>query len=800
MAYADTCSVKKEENKYVHQHVPTGENLNLKCPASENVRILLFKECPLSDRELIFDSNLTNYGLPKIQNCLTNNDKNNSEELSNLTELIFGSAAMKYQETYYKIHDISSPQQIIFTQVFSSPKKFRPNTTSSNQPSTSFLSNASLQDYNGSFASSISQASLSSKSSNSFSLILRNNSTATTIDSGFSDFSSTSSLNRSYESFARRRSTCGSFFSDSESSKSLALNFNNIRLGLALILHKPEKNPLTKNLYIQNIPIIESILWRVRQYVEIALNSPRLFLSTMIEISVLSAKWLTKELNFWTKTESVIHQSYYGTLMSIFKKRFPRSLFFKYDERDEKFESFCQTVQELEQKETNFFLSTLLTAVLTHHTGWIATCYHLENLSVNESYHAVWKQLTNLYGATGYLTKTSKTVIYGLKNDNTIKKVLNFIQYFMRFFKIERRYIERSNIIEENKIVDEICNRVRQDSISNEFPMLRKSGLLRTKTNEVDLTKLVDDENKYQNEVLRPKTNKVDLEKLIEDDNKFQSEANGVKRKSICKSKAVNRELSALNEESDLNDEGFCDKPVLFILGDHEKLQNLKKPQTSEPLQSTNDIIRDSRRQMETKKLKIVKFPLPKFEYVGDVSEVSPNPFLPDIDILENFVPDKAYQGTNIPKEQWKNILSKDLSLKKSCLFPDEINEKVVILGDTDKWDVQVWSSLRRRMIKNEAENIVDSSPLVSNMLEVILQMRKLNMSKEQCTTFMEQKLIEICLRANALTEFLLTTDFCSMDVLLKTLNLNIVDIPLLMSVGSNIDPRILQKYGLSYQ
>ncbi|XP_056647807.1 folliculin-interacting protein 2 [Diorhabda sublineata] len=762
MAYADTCSAKKEENKYVHRHVPTGENLNLKCPASENVRILLFKECPLSDRELIFDSNLT-----KIQNCITNNEKNNSEELSNLTELIFGSAAMKYQETYYKIHDISSPQQIIFTQVFSSPKKFRPNKTSSNQPSTSFLSNASLQDYNSSFASSISQASLSSKSSNSFSLILRNNSTATTIDSGFSDFSSNSSLNRSYESFARRRSTCGSFFSDSESSKSLALNFNNIRLGLALILHKPEKNPLTKNLYIQNIPIIESILWRVRQYVEIALNSPRLFLSTMIEISVLSAKWLTKELNFWTKTESVIHQSYYGTLMSIFKNRFPRSLFFKYDEQDEKFESFCQTVQELERKETNFFLSTLLTAVLTHHTGWIATCYHLENLSVNESYHVVWKQLTNLYGATGYLTKTSKTVIYGLKNENTIKKVLNFIQYFMRFFKIERRYIERSNIIEENKIVDEICTKVRQDSIPNEFPMLRKSGLLRTKTNEVDLTKLVDDENK---------------------------------RRSICKSKAVNRELSALNEESDLNYEEFDDKPVLFILGDHEKLQNLKKPQTSEPLQSINEIIKDSRRQMETKKLKIVKFPLPKFEYVGDVSEVSPNPFLPDIDFFENFVPDKAYQGTNIPKEQWKNILSKDLSLKKSCLFPDEINEKVVILGDTDKWDVQVWSSLRRRMIKNEAENIVDSSPLVSNMLEVIIQMRKLNMSKEQCTTFMEQKLIEICLRANALTEFLLTTDFCSMDVLLKTLNLNIVDIPLLMSVGSNIDPRILQKYGLSYQ
>lgn len=520
------------------------------------------------------------------------------------------------------------------------------------------------------------------------------------------------------------------------------------------------------------------MLWRVRQYVEIALNSPRLFLSTMLEISLMSAKWLSKELHFWTKTDSAAPQSYCGALVSIFKKRFPRSLFFKTDERDEKFQRFCQTVQELERKETKFFLSTLLTAVLTHHTGWIASCYHLENLSVNESYHAVWKQLTDLYGATGYLTKTSKTVIYGLKNDNTIKKVLNFIQYFIRYFKIERRYIERNNIIEENKIVDEICNRVRQDSITDEFTVLRKSGLLRSKTNKVDLTKLVG----------------------LDDDNRFPNEANGVKRKSICKSKAVSNELNALNEESDSNDEEFNDKSVLFILGDHEKLQNLKKPQKSDQPQCTNELIQDTRRQVETKKLKIVKFPLPKFKYVGDVSEILPHPFLPDNDILKNFVPDKVYQGTNIPKEQWKNILSKDISLRKSCIFPDDINENVAILGDTDKWDVQVWSSLRKRMIKNEAENIIDSSPLVSNMLDVLLQMKKLNMSKEQCSTFMEQKLIEICLRANTLSEFLLTTEFCSMDVLLKTLNLNIVDIPLLMSVGSNINPRILQKYGLSYQ
>lgn len=195
--------MKADGKKYVCRSLPIEENLNLKCSDSENVRILLFKECLLSDRELIFDSHSTNYGSSKTQNGSSNDDKNNSEELSHLTELIFGSAAMKYQGTYYKIHDASSQDQIIFTQVFSSPKKLRKNTTSFSQPNTSFSTNSSLQDYGSSFASSLSQASLSSKSSNSFSLILRNNSTATTIDSGFSDFPSNSSLNQSYGSFAR---------------------------------------------------------------------------------------------------------------------------------------------------------------------------------------------------------------------------------------------------------------------------------------------------------------------------------------------------------------------------------------------------------------------------------------------------------------------------------------------------------------------------------------------------------------------------------------------------------------------
>lgn len=69
-----------------------------------------------------------------------------------------------------------------------------------------------------------------------------------------------------------------------------------------------------------------------------------------------------------------------------------------------------------------------------------------------------------------------------------------------------------------------------------------------------------------------------------------------------------------------------------------------------------------------------------------------------------------------------------------------------------------------------------------------------------QCLTHIEQRLFEICLRANALANLLITTDICTMDYLLSTLQIDINDVPLLMSIASTLYPEITKKYGISYQ
>lgn len=43
------------------------------------------------------------------------------EEHSFLSELIFGSTAMRFHGNYYKIHNLTSPQKILLTQIFPTP-------------------------------------------------------------------------------------------------------------------------------------------------------------------------------------------------------------------------------------------------------------------------------------------------------------------------------------------------------------------------------------------------------------------------------------------------------------------------------------------------------------------------------------------------------------------------------------------------------------------------------------------------------------------------------------------------------
>ncbi|XP_065085750.1 folliculin-interacting protein 2 [Ochlerotatus camptorhynchus] len=174
-------------------------------------------------------------------------------------------------------------------------------------------------------------------------------------------------------------------------------------------------------------------------------------------------------------------------------------------------------------KDTKLFISTLLTAVLTHHLGWVSTIAsigsppesttagtgdsHQEKekitkITANHPYNVLWAQLGDLYGAVGHPVKLTKTIICGSPQlDNTIGKVLNVLSYFIRCSEIKRTV--HMEVFEEGKVKEafaaqKLINNASSHSFTNTEDLnsickssklaRSSSGMVRSSTRIKDLT------------------------------------------------------------------------------------------------------------------------------------------------------------------------------------------------------------------------------------------------------------------------------------------------------------------------
>lgn len=183
------------------------------------------------------------------------------------------------------------------------------------------------------------------------------------------------------------------------------------------------------------------------------------------------------------------------------------------------------------------FISTMLTAILTHHLGWVGTVAplslhtssndlpttadqlpsspasnafltaslaRLERAKMSEiskfhPYNVLWAQMSDLYGAIGNPPKLSKTVVCG-SQEPFVEKVLNVLTYFIRCGQIERdvRTEEFEKDVVEH-ILDDFTNANTQNSrAKTETPFNNRSslrlsgkGMVRSATCIKDLTAMV---------------------------------------------------------------------------------------------------------------------------------------------------------------------------------------------------------------------------------------------------------------------------------------------------------------------
>ncbi|CAH1962348.1 unnamed protein product [Acanthoscelides obtectus] len=397
----------------------------------EHFRIVLYKECRFKGSHLLFDTSVLNGNTSKRTDGAGATSIHNSVEhegLGRLPEIIFGSTAMRYNDTYFKVHDLSQ-QHLIFTQVFSAQygQKFRALQPCGLLPksATSVAIEHGIMDSSG--------GTLGEMESFSKLKWLNNRNSTISTDSGIGEQSFNSTL---FSNFQFDRSSTATipimtslslsnYSSCTSSTKQLHSSCSGnprerfSRFGIAIIVSITSHNNC-RDFYLKHLLYVQSILNRLKYYLFCTYNNPNFFYEVMSEISKASIQWLIDLADaIAMKSISDTNENTVDTARKL-KITFSRiiNLFSIKSETNDvstetgQFDLFCDTLVRLNTKENKFFLGTLLTAVLSYHLGWVNTCFKTSS-SYSNSYNALRCQLLDMCGTMADIPRISKTVIFG---------------------------------------------------------------------------------------------------------------------------------------------------------------------------------------------------------------------------------------------------------------------------------------------------------------------------------------------------------------------------------------------------
>ncbi|XP_071514108.1 uncharacterized protein [Panulirus ornatus] len=152
--------------------------------------------------------------------------------------------------------------------------------------------------------------------------------------------------------------------------------------------------------------------------------------------------------------------------------------------------SFVNTLASVlnayDTKQTNFFVSKLLTAALTYHLGWVSTvapgdhrvstptistlstaaqASWVERLSESHPYSAIWAQLCELCGAVGYPPRAARTLLVG-SDAPLLAQLLTILSYIIRCSQVVEQDVQHLKV-ESNTTADQHPYFSRTSSIAS---------------------------------------------------------------------------------------------------------------------------------------------------------------------------------------------------------------------------------------------------------------------------------------------------------------------------------------------
>ncbi|XP_049866320.1 folliculin-interacting protein 2 isoform X2 [Pectinophora gossypiella] len=219
---------------------------------------------------------------------------------------------------------------------------------------------------------------------------------------------------------------------------------------------------------------------------------------------------------------------------------------------------------------------------------------------------------------------------------------------------------------------------------------------------------------------------------------------------------------------------------------------SVEAPKAEEDIGKEKEKDREREKEQDTavRVRQVLEFPMPRVSSTTPLSSGFDATLLGGV--TDHYVPDLILQGINVQPKVWEAELCRDLELTSYLnKNVDPPMQAVAIVGDTNTWEV--------RVVGREC-GAGGMAPLVGAVLDALPAMRRARVPAHQCLSFLEGKLREFCVLSKTLADMLMSTDFCDIDTLTKSLNIDVNDVPLLLAVATTHTPQVATRYGISYR
>ncbi|KAJ2938259.1 hypothetical protein O0L34_g17600 [Tuta absoluta] len=633
-------------------------NRNRSCQiTSEQVRLLLFKECDWRGRKVLFDSS-TIERVPASKHDKPNRQmdvapcivevtdgfayvyKGPAADASVLGEMIFGAVAMNYKGVSLKLHIIEDPRRLMCTKVFCVPTSRKISRVerkpSAEQSSTDlrhisskplnvpalkeegvalsfsldrgdsgfcgdqspYSSVGSTYDYFSMFDvwdENTSQEDLSFHSPPGRKLSTSSNGSwqrrtfqniATRFDLGHQPSSSSNLLSvptagttvtSSDSQVYSNSSTSGT--NESLSSAVVNLPQKKNKLGLAMLITVSDCTEMDEvRRCLEHSTQLQAIVCRLRM-ATLAAGAGHNFVSTLHRAACDAARWLSEFLH-GPRLQPVWLSLVTGDSRTANKIA------------ENLLSDLCSILVVGDTKETNFFISTLLTHVLTYHLGWVTTVSpydtldpqnHLsQNNEAKRPYNALWAQLSDLCGSIGFPPRTARTIISGTTNLQFIDKLLRVLTYFIRSgevirsdFRFQETVLKETKVISVNNSVNNLSTGMKKTKTVNRFSDTDlKVPPVNTQGSDNSVSTLG-----ASDVTVKRSATLANFDKLsIDSESDFnETSVETPVASTLRRNPTLMAPLTAISDSSFSSiEEPEQEQKVLFVLGDDEKLVGLK--------------------------------------------------------------------------------------------------------------------------------------------------------------------------------------------------------------------------------